>query len=122
MPGVTAVVDTGLHKVARYDADRGIDTLELERDAGDSADAAGWPRRPPRAGPRAPAVGRETDRLRPHGEPEIHRVDLSDAVLDILAWGGDPLTFDWFDPPSPERAARRAGAADGARRGRAAVA
>jgi ATP-dependent helicase HrpB len=45
----------------------------------------------------------EADRLRPHQEPEIHRVDLSDAVLNILAWGGDPLAFDWFDPPSGER-------------------
>ena len=31
VPGVTAVVDSGLHKVARYDADRGIDSLETER-------------------------------------------------------------------------------------------
>jgi ATP-dependent helicase HrpB len=45
----------------------------------------------------------ETDRLRPHQQPEIHRVDLSDPALDILAWGGDPLAFEWFDPPSAER-------------------
>jgi len=43
------------------------------------------------------------DRLRPHIEAEIHRVDLSDAVLDILAWGGNPLTFEWFDAPDQER-------------------
>ena len=102
VPGVTAVVDTGLHKIARYDEDRGIDSLELERVPADSA-----AQRAGRAGRIAPGRVRrlwdERDRLRPHGEPEIHRVDLSDAALDILAWGGDPLAFEWFDPPSPER-------------------
>src|SRR5947209_3305604 len=37
VPGVTAVVDSGLHRVARYDADRGIDSLEVERITQDSA-------------------------------------------------------------------------------------
>src|SRR5207237_131866 len=36
--GVTAVVDSGFHKVARYDAERGIDSLALERITHDSAD------------------------------------------------------------------------------------
>jgi ATP-dependent helicase HrpB len=102
VPGVTAVVDTGLHKVARYDEDRGIDSLELERIPADSA-----AQRAGRAGRMAPGrVARlwdQADRLRPHGDAEIHRVDLSDAVLDVLAWGGDPLTFEWFDPPSRGR-------------------
>ena len=31
------------------------------------------------------------DRLRPHREPEIARVDLAAPVLDLLAWGADPL-------------------------------
>ena len=44
----------------------------------------------------------EADRLRPHREPDIHRMDLSGPLLDVLAWGGDPLTFDWFDPPAPD--------------------
>ena len=102
VPGVTAVVDTGLHKIARYDEDRGIDSLELERiPAASATQRAG---RAGRLGPgRARRLWEESARLRPHGEPEVHRVDLSDAVLDILAWGGDPLTFDWFDRPSSER-------------------
>jgi ATP-dependent RNA helicase HrpB len=44
----------------------------------------------------------ERDRLRPHRQPEIHRVDLSAAALDVIAWGGDPRTFEWFDPPSSD--------------------
>lgn len=98
VPGVTAVVDSGLHKVARYDADRGIDSLETERITRDAAD-----QRAGRAGRLAPGIVRRLwdarDRLRPHREPDIHRVDLSSAVLDVIAWGGDPRTFEWFEKP-----------------------
>ena len=102
VPGVTAVVDAGLHKIARYDPDRGIDSLDLERIPADAAaQRAG---RAGRLGPgRVRRLWSETDRLRPHGEAEIHRVDLSDAVLHVLAWGGDPRTFEWFDPPPGDR-------------------
>ena len=98
VPGVTAVIDSGLHKVARYDADRGIDSLETERVTADAAD-----QRAGRAGRVAPGVVRRLwdarDRLRPHREPEIHRIDLSSTVLDVIAWGGDPRTLDWFESP-----------------------
>jgi ATP-dependent helicase HrpB len=101
VPGVTAVVDTGLHKVARYDPDRAIDSLEIERISRDSAD-----QRAGRAGRIGPGVVRRlwsgTDRLREHREADIHRIDLSGPVLDILAWGGDPRTLDWFESPSPD--------------------
>jgi ATP-dependent helicase HrpB len=98
VPGVTAVVDTGLHKVSRYDADRGIDSLETERITADAAD-----QRAGRAGRTAPGVARRLwdsrDRLRPHRQPEIHRIDLSSAVLEVIAWGGDPRTLEWFEAP-----------------------
>ena len=42
------------------------------------------------------------DRLRPHREPEIHRIDLSSVALDVLAWGGDPRTLEWFERPRDE--------------------
>jgi ATP-dependent helicase HrpB len=100
VPGVSAVVDSGQHKVARYDAGRGVDSLELERISLDSAN-----QRAGRAARLGPGVVRrlwhEADRLRPHREPDIARIDLSGPVLDVLAWGGDPITFDWFDSPSP---------------------
>ena len=101
VPGVTAVIDAGLHKVARYDAERGIDSLETERITADAAD-----QRAGRAGRLAPGVVRRLwdarDRLRPHREPEIHRIDLSSAALDVIAWGGDPRTLEWFEPPRDE--------------------
>ena len=101
VPGVTAVVDSGLHKVARYDADRGIDSLETERITADAAD-----QRAGRAGRIAPGVVRRLwdarDRLRPRREPEIHRIDLASTALDVIAWGGDPHTLEWFEPPGEE--------------------
>ena len=102
VPGVAAVVDTGLHKVARYDPERAVDSLETERISQDSADQRAG--RAARLGPGvAIRLWHERDRLRAHREPEIQRVDLSATVLDILAWGGDPRAFDWFEPPLAER-------------------
>ena len=118
VPGVSAVIDTGQVKVARYDADRGIDSLTLERITSDSAE-----QRAGRAARLGPGLVRRLwdarDRLRPHREPEIARVDLAGPILDLLAWGADPLSFDWFEAPSTDRiraALRllcRLGAADG---------
>ena len=104
VPGVSIVIDTGLQKVARYDADRGVDSLTTERITRDSAD-----QRAGRAARLGPGVVRrlwdERDRLRPHREAEIHRVDLSGPLLAILSWGGDPDSFEWFDRPAPDRIA-----------------
>ncbi len=100
--GITEVIDSGLQKVMRYDAETGIDHLVTERIPLDSAD-----QRAGRAGRTAP--GRATrlwdarDLLRPHREPEIHRVDLAAPMLDLIAWGGDPRTFEFFERPQEER-------------------
>jgi ATP-dependent helicase HrpB len=102
VPGVAAVVDAGFHKVARYDPERAVDSLETERISQDSADQRSG--RAARLGPGvAIRLWHERDRLRARREPEIQRVDLSATVLDILAWGGDPKAFDWFEPPPAER-------------------
>jgi ATP-dependent helicase HrpB len=101
VPGVGAVVDSGFHKVARYDPDRAIDSLETERIAHDSAEQRAG--RAARLGPGlALRLWHQADRLQPHREPEIHRIDLSGPLLDILAWGGDPRTFEWFERPSDD--------------------
>jgi ATP-dependent helicase HrpB len=101
VPDVTAVVDTGVHKVARYDPARAIDSLEIERISLDSAD-----QRAGRAGRTAPGVvvrlWDSRDRLRPHREPEIARVDLASTLLDVIGWGANPRTFEWFDSPPRE--------------------
>ena len=100
--GVSTVIDSGLQKVASYDADRGIDTLTTERITLDSAN-----QRAGRAARLGPGLARRLwdprDRLRPHRQAEIHRVDLTALVLSILAWGAQPDSFEWFDRPSPDR-------------------
>jgi ATP-dependent helicase HrpB len=99
---VTFVIDSGQHKVLRYDASRGLDRLELERIPVDSAEQRAG--RAGRTGPgRVLRLWDERDRLRPRREPEIERVDLAGPVLDVLAWGGDPSAFEWFEAPPAER-------------------
>jgi ATP-dependent helicase HrpB len=101
--GVTDVVDTGLHKVLRYDQGVGLDRLVTERISADSATQRAG--RAGRTGPgRVLRLWDPRDHLRPHREPEIERVDLAAPFLDVLAWGGDPRSFAWFEPPPPERA------------------
>jgi ATP-dependent helicase HrpB len=104
VPGVSAVVDTGLHKVARYDAARGVDSLALERVSQDSAD-----QRAGRAARLGPGLVRRlwspTQRLQAHREPDIARLDLASPVLYLIAWGEPPARFEWFEAPPPERLA-----------------
>ncbi|MEO7276087.1 MAG: ATP-dependent helicase C-terminal domain-containing protein, partial [Vicinamibacterales bacterium] len=105
VPGVDTVIDTGLHKVARYDPARGVDSLDTERISRDSADQRAG--RAARLGPgRVRRLWDAHDRLRPGREPDIARVDLASPVLDICAWGADIDRFAWFD--APPRAAVRA--------------
>jgi len=100
--GVTTVIDSGLHKVLRFDPETAIDHLVLERISTDSAE-----QRAGRAGRTAPGrairLWDERDILRARREPDVRRVDLTSAVLDVMNWGGDPKTFEWFERPPEER-------------------
>jgi ATP-dependent helicase HrpB len=74
----------------------------LEHISLDSADQRAG--RAGRTGPgRATRLWDERMILRPHREPEVRRVDLASPVLDIIAWGGDPRTFEWFERPPEQR-------------------
>lgn len=107
--GVTAVVDSGLAKVARYDGARGINTLFTENISASSAE-----QRAGRAGRTAPGVcarlWTERDNTgRPHSlAPEILRLDVSEALLTLKACGFSGFGgLRWLDPP-PEKDAERA--------------
>lgn len=99
--GVTAVIDSGLARVARFDARRGIDALSVAAISRAAAD-----QRAGRAGRTAP--GRcirlwpkaEHRARRAHETPEILRLDLSATVLELHAWGlRDVGGFGWLDAP-----------------------
>jgi ATP-dependent helicase HrpB len=100
--GVTAVVDSGMARVMRFDPGVGLDRLELTRISRSSAD-----QRAGRAGRTAPGVclrlwtERVQRSLADVDEPEIRRVDLAGPVLQLLCFGErDPAAFPWFEAPS----------------------
>jgi ATP-dependent helicase HrpB len=102
--GVTWVIDSGLARVPMFDPRRGLDRLELKRIS--QASAA---QRAGRAGRTAPGKcvrlwsAKEQAALDEFESPEVCRVDLCAAVLDLHAWGKpDPAKFDWFQPPPKE--------------------
>jgi ATP-dependent helicase HrpB len=102
--GITGVVDCGLARQLRFDPAIGLDRLELLPIARASAE-----QRTGRAGRTQPGIcvrlWRELQhRARPeHLEPEIRQVDLSGAVLQLLALGEtDVAAFPWYEPPPPE--------------------
>ncbi|MBQ6470782.1 MAG: hypothetical protein IJJ33_02250, partial [Victivallales bacterium] len=104
IPGVRHVIDSGLAKVSRYDPVRGVDMLNTENIARDSAE-----QRAGRAGRVAPGTCHrlwtwlEQSARPPRTAPEIQRVDLAEAVLAVSAFGyKEPAAFPWFERP-PER-------------------
>jgi ATP-dependent helicase HrpB len=100
--GVTDVIDAGLQKVLRFDAETAVDHLMTELISLDSADQRAG--RAGRTGPgRATRLWDERTILRKHREPEVRRVDLASPVLDIIAWGGDPRAFEWYERPPEHR-------------------
>ena len=104
IPGVTAVIDSGLARVLRFDARVCLPKLQLEPISQASAD-----QRAGRAGRTEPGCcvrlwPEVTHRARrPADTPEIHRADFSSALLTLAAWGErDVFDFPWLTPPLPE--------------------
>jgi len=106
--GIRHVVDSGVARVARYDAERGIGTLLLEPISRASAD-----QRKGRAGRTAPGtchrlwtvIGHKTRDER--NTPEIQRSDLAEVVLLLHSLGiREAATFDWLDKPDPQAVER----------------
>ena len=102
IPGVCAVVDAGLARIARFDPHRGIDTLLVEPISRAAAEQRAG--RAGRTGPgRCIRLWSQTDHeARPAREvPEIKRVDLSETILLLLSSGwGDAATFPWYEAPA----------------------
>jgi ATP-dependent helicase HrpB len=102
--GVRLVIDSGLARIPRFDANRGINTLLVENISQSSSD-----QRAGRAGRTAPGVcmrlwSREEHSHRSAQElPEIKRLDLAEVVLTLKAAGVENLRkFRWLEPPDEQ--------------------
>jgi ATP-dependent helicase HrpB len=100
--GVRLVIDSGLARIPRYDPNRGINSLLVDRISQASAD-----QRAGRAGRTAPGRclrlwSRDEHQERPPQElPEIKRLDLAEVILTLKAAGVEDLRrFRWLEAPS----------------------
>src|SRR5436309_4479812 len=99
--GARLVIDSGLARIPRYDPNRGINTLLVERISRSSAE-----QRAGRAGRTAPGRCKRLWSEAEHAErpsqelPEIKRLDLAEVVLTLKASGVDHLgNFRWLEAP-----------------------
>jgi ATP-dependent helicase HrpB len=106
--GIRHVVDSGLARVARYEAERGLGTLFIEPISRASAE-----QRKGRAGRTGPGtchrLWTESGQLnRPErNTPEIQRSDLAEVVLLLHSLGiRRAAEFDWLDKPDPQAVQR----------------
>ncbi len=100
VPGVRIVVDGGFRRAPRLDSATGLSrlaTLRISRAAAEQ--------RAGRAGRTAPGVAIRlwTEALHRglpiQDRPEIFESELSSLALDCAAWGADPATLAFLDPP-----------------------
>ncbi|MFT5682455.1 MAG: ATP-dependent helicase HrpB [Myxococcota bacterium] len=98
LPGVVAVVDSGLQRRPRFDPALGTTRLETVHIPASSAE-----QRAGRAGRTRPGqcqrLWTARQPLQPFDPPEILRADLTRTVLEVYAWGSNPRTFPWLTPP-----------------------
>jgi ATP-dependent helicase HrpB len=101
IPGVVAVIDSGLARIALHSPWSGLSRLAVGKISQASA-----VQRAGRAGRTAPGRAlrlyprHDFDSRRPYEIPEIRRLDLSEALLTLAALGvGDTSRFEWFETP-----------------------
>jgi ATP-dependent helicase HrpB len=122
--GVVAVVDSGLARIAGHSPWSGTRTLNVERISQSAAT-----QRAGRAGRTRPGrclrlyTAQDLSARPAHEAPEIRRLDLAEAALELHAAGiADLHGFEWFEAPdtpaldAAEELLRRLGALDAARR------
>lgn len=99
VPGVRTVIDAGLSRVPKRDAQRGMSGLVTVSTSKSSAD-----QRAGRAGREAPGTvircysHEDYQHFSPHVTPEILSADLTQAALFLDCWGAGP-DFPLLDPP-----------------------
>ncbi|XP_071927562.1 pre-mRNA-splicing factor ATP-dependent RNA helicase DEAH10 isoform X1 [Coffea arabica] len=102
IPGIRYVIDSGVVKARIYDADAGIESLDIVKTS--KAQAL---QRSGRAGREGPGKcyrlypESEFDKFEDSTTPEIKRCDLSNVILQLKALGIDDIAgFDFIDKPN----------------------
>ncbi len=105
--GIRWVIDSGLARRPIFDSAVGLERLETVRISASSADQ--------RAG-RAGRTGAghcvrlwsqaKQQSLSAQHPPEISHLDLSNALLQVRAWGSTPEQFGWYETPPPDGVSR----------------
>ncbi|PSN38038.1 putative ATP-dependent RNA helicase DHX33 [Blattella germanica] len=103
IPGIKYVIDSGMAKVRIHHPGTGLDVLKVQKIS------------KAQAMQRAGRAGRESagfcyrvynrleyDSMSQNPVPEVQRCNLSNVVLQLLALGVDPLSFDFMDMPPKE--------------------
>ena len=106
--GVRTVIDSGLARIASFEPRRGINTLLILKISRAAAE-----QRAGRAGRTAPGRAFRLWSEAEHAKraefesPEVHRVDLAEAVLLLKAAGVSAIRdFRWFDAPKEDALVR----------------
>lgn len=106
--GVRTVIDSGLARISSYEPRRAINTLLIKKISRASAE-----QRAGRAGRTAPGRAFRLWSPADHAKraefeaPEVHRVDLAEAVLLLKSAGVvDVRDFRWFDAPKEDALVR----------------
>ncbi len=101
LPGIRAVIDSGLAREPRFDPNSGFTRLETVTISQASAD-----QRAGRAGRVAAGTAYrlwpQSRRLEPARSAEIHQAELSGLALELAAWGigaDNGAGLAWLDPP-----------------------
>ena len=102
--GVVAVVDSGLHKILRYDGARGVNRLVTEPIPRASADQRAGRAGRQRSGRCVRLWSQSQHAVRPHQtQAEVARVDLAAAVLRLASIGVRAEQLPWIEEPSEGR-------------------
>ena len=100
IPGVTGVIDLGLAKIPAHVPWSGMPTLEIKRISQASAIQRGGRAGRTQSGivyrlySKAEFLNRD-----PFTLPDIQRIDISHALLEVMNLGYSPQLMPWFDPP-----------------------
>ncbi|MFT5527460.1 MAG: ATP-dependent helicase HrpB [Pirellulaceae bacterium] len=104
--GISTVIDSGQARVLRFKPSIGLDRLQLEPISQSSATQRAGRAGRLQSGACLRLWDEKSHRSRPlHLEPEVRRVDLAAAVLQLYQWGERPADFPWFEAPREDSVA-----------------